>query len=119
VIGNKKERLSPDGNKTERYNQKEAIFMKLINGFLAVLVSIGLLAMVPDSAFAGGRGGGHFHYFAAGNPGGMGAYPLTPTPANQAWVRNDAWANYSAQLRKGANVSSGTSGRTLPQNGRR
>ena len=42
--------------------------MKLINGFLAVLVSIGLLAMVPDSAFAGGRGGGHFHYFAAGTP---------------------------------------------------
>ena len=93
--------------------------MKLINGFLAVLVSIGLLAMVPDSTFAGGRGGGHFHYFAAGNPGGMGAYPLTPTPANQAWVRNDAWANYLAQLRKGANVSSGTSGPTLPQNGRR
>src|SRR5947207_14318608 len=96
--------------------------MKLINGFLAGLVSIGLLAIVPDSAFAGGRGGGNFHYFASGNPGGIrtgSAYPLTPTPANQAWVRNNAWARYSAQFGQGANVSSGSSGPTLQQNARR
>ena len=97
--------------------------MKLINGFVAGLVSIGLLAIVPESAFAGGRGGGgHVHYFAAGNPGGIrtgAAYPLTPTPANQAWVNNNAWAKYSAQLRQGSNLSSGTSGPTLQQNGRR
>jgi hypothetical protein len=96
--------------------------MKLINGLVAGLVSIGLLAIVSDSAFAGGRGGGNFHYFAAGNPGGIrsgSAYPLTPTPANQAWVTNNAWGKYVAQLRPGANVSSGTSGPTLHQNGAR
>ena len=96
--------------------------MKLINGFLAGLVSIGLLAIVPDSAFAGGRGGGYFHYFAAGNPGGMptgSGYPVTRTPANQAWMINKAWATYSAQLRPGANVSSATAGPTLHQNGTR
>ena len=92
------------------------IFMKLINGFLAGLVSIGLLTIVPDSGFAGGRGGGYFHYFGAGNPGGIRtgpAYPLTPTPANQAWVLNNAWAKYAAQVKQGANVSSGASGPTL------
>ena len=79
--------------------------MKLINGFLAGLVSIGLLTIVPDSGFAGGRGGGYFHYFGAGNPGGIRtgpAYPLTPTPANQAWVLNNAWAKYAAQVKQGA-----------------
>ena len=96
--------------------------MKLIKGFLAGLVSIGLLGSVPDSAFAAGRVGGHFHYFTAGNPGGISSgptYPLTATPANQAWVINNAWAKYSAQLRQGANVSSTASGPTLRQNGSR
>ena len=96
--------------------------MKLINGFLAGLVSLGLLTSVPQSTFAGDRGGGSFHYFSAGSPGGIptgSGYPLTRTPANQAWVTNNAWAKYSAQLRPGANGSSGTSGRTLHQNGTR
>jgi hypothetical protein len=96
--------------------------MKLNHKFLAGLVSIGLLAIVPDSAFASGRGGGHFHYFSAGNPGGIPAgpvYPLTPTPANQAWVNNNAWAKYLGQVRQGANVSSGSSVPTLQQNGTR
>jgi hypothetical protein len=95
--------------------------MKLTKGFLVGLISMGLLAIVSDSAFAGPRAGGNFHYFAAGNPGGLRtgiAYPLTPTPANQAWVRNNAWANYSAQLTQGANVSSGTSSPALRQNRR-
>ena len=96
--------------------------MKLINGFLAGLVSLGLLASVPDSAFAGGRGSGYFHYFAAGSPGGIptgSGYSLTRTPANQAWVTNSAWAKYSAQLRQVANLSTGTAGPTLHQNGTR
>jgi hypothetical protein len=96
--------------------------MKLINGFLAGLVSLGLLASVPDNAFAGGRGSTSFHYFGAGSPGGIptgAGYPLTRTPANQAWVTNNAWAKYSGQLRQGANVSTGTSGPTLHQNGTR
>jgi hypothetical protein len=95
--------------------------MKSNNKFLVSLVAIGLLAIVSDSAFASGRGGGHFHYFSVGNPGGIQAgpvYPLTPTPANQAWVNNNAWANYLGQVRQGTNVSSGSSAPTLQQNGR-
>jgi hypothetical protein len=65
VIGNEKGRLASEGNKAERFNQKE------------------------------------------------------DDPANQAGVNNNAWAKYSAQLRQGSNVSSGTSGPTLQQNGRR
>ena len=67
--------------------------MKLNSVLLAGLVSIGLLTFGADSAFAGG-------YFSAGNPGGLRAassYRLAPTPANQAWERNNAWANYTAQ----------------------
>jgi hypothetical protein len=70
--------------------------MKLNSVLLAALVSIGLLAIGSDSAFAGG-------YFSAGNPGGLRSalsYPLAPTPANQAWERNNAWANYTAQNRQ-------------------
>ena len=87
--------------------------MKLSTGFIAGLLAIGLLAIVPDGAFAGGRGGGHFHYFAAGNPGGIRfapAFPLTPTPANRAWETNNAWATYKAQLGQatGSKISTGT-----------
>jgi hypothetical protein len=82
-------------------------------GFIAGLLAIGLLAIVPDGAFAGGRGGGHFHYFAAGNPGGIRfapAFPLTPTPANQAWETNNAWATYKAHLAQttGSKISTAT-----------
>ncbi|HEX4202226.1 MAG TPA: hypothetical protein VHY59_11955 [Chthoniobacterales bacterium] len=68
--------------------------MKLNRVLLAGLVSIGLLTIGADSAFAGG------HFFSAGNPGGLRAgssYRMAQTPANQAWERNNAWANYRAQ----------------------
>jgi hypothetical protein len=71
--------------------------MKLNSVLLAALVSIGLLTIGADSTFAGG-------YFSAGNPGGLRAassYPLAPTPANQAWERNNAWASYTAQKQAG------------------
>jgi Putative peptidoglycan binding domain len=61
---------------------------------LAGLVSVGLLAIGADSAFARG-------YFSVGNPGGVPAlsgYPLAHTPSNQAWERNNAWAAYNANL---------------------
>ena len=88
--------------------------MKINNVVLAGLVSIGLLTFGADSAFAGG-------YFSAGNPGGLRApssYPLAPTPANQAWERNNAWANYTAQgrLLQVPNVTTGTSGSALQHN---
>ena len=87
--------------------------MKLSTGFISGVLAIGLLAIVPDFAFAGGRGGGHFHYFAAGNPGGIRfapAFPLTLTPANQAWETNNAWATYKAQLGQttGPKIPTGT-----------
>ncbi|HEX7193947.1 MAG TPA: hypothetical protein VF207_03170, partial [Chthoniobacterales bacterium] len=65
--------------------------MKLNSVLLAGLVSIGLLTIGADSALAGG-------FFSAGNPGGLRSalsYPLPRTPANQAWERNNAWANYT------------------------
>jgi hypothetical protein len=88
------------------------LIVKLSTGFIAGLLAIGLLAIVPDDAFAGSRGGGHFHYFAAGNPGGIRfapAFPLTPTPANQASETNNAWATYKAQLEQttGSKISTG------------
>jgi hypothetical protein len=88
--------------------------MKLNSVLLAALVSIGLLTIGADSGFAGG-------YFSAGNPGGLRSalsYPLAPTPANQAWERNNAWANYTAQNRQVQlpNVSTGTSGSALQHN---
>src|ERR1700736_2723695 len=70
--------------------------MKINSVLLAGLVSIGLLTIGAESAFAGG----HFGHFSAGNPGGLRAgssYRLAPTPANQAWERNNAWAKYTAQ----------------------
>jgi hypothetical protein len=122
VIGNKKRQLARMGNNAERVNERKMIFMKMINGFFAGLVALGLMASVPDSAFALGRGGGSFHYFAAGSPGGIpngSGYRLAPTPANQAWVTNNGWLKYSAQLGQGANVPSGASGPTLHQSGTR
>jgi hypothetical protein len=85
--------------------------MKFNSVLLVGLVSIGLLTISADSAFAGG-------YFANGNPGGLRAassYRLAPTPANQAWERNNAWANYTGQNRQG-NVSTGTPGSALQHN---
>ena len=88
--------------------------MKLNSVLLAGLVSIGLLTIGADSAFAGG------HFFSAGNPGGLRAgssYRLARTPANQAWERNNAWAKYMAGKRNTQvqvpNFSSGTSGSAL------
>ena len=90
------------------------IVMKLNSVLLAGLVSIGLLTISADSAFAGG-------YFSAGNPGGLRAgssYRLAQTPANQAWERNNAWAKYTAQSGQVQlpKVSTGTSGSALQHN---
>jgi hypothetical protein len=88
--------------------------MKLKTVLLAGLTSVSLLTIGADSALAGG-------YFSTGNPGGLRAassYPLAPTPANQAWERNNAWASYTAQNRQVQipNVSTGTSGSALQHN---
>jgi hypothetical protein len=88
--------------------------MKLNSVLLAGLASIGLLTISADSAFAGG-------FFSHGNPGGLRAassYRLAPTPANQAWERNNAWANYTGQNRQVQvpNVSTGTPGSALQHN---
>jgi hypothetical protein len=85
--------------------------MKLKNVLLGGILSIGLLTIGADAGFARG-------YLSAGNPGGLrsGAnYRLAPTPANQAWERNNAWANYRAQNTQvqAPNVSTGTSGSAL------
>ena len=92
--------------------------MKLTSVLLAGLVSIGLLTIGADGAFARGSGG---RYFSAGNPGGIAASSgsrLAHTPANQAWESNNAWANYRAQNRQiqAPNVSTGTSGSALQHN---
>jgi hypothetical protein len=95
--------------------ERKIIVMKKLNSvLLAGLVSIGLLTIGAGSAFAGG-------YFSAGNPGGLRAassYRLAPTPANQAWERNNAWANYTARNMQVQvpNFSSGTSGSVLQHN---
>jgi hypothetical protein len=86
--------------------------MKLNNALLGGLVSIGLLMIGTDAGFARGS-------FSAGNPGGLRAgasYHLAPTPANQAWERNNAWANYKAQniQIQAPNVSTGNAG-SAPQ----
>ena len=81
--------------------------MKLKTVLLAGLASVSLLTIGAPSALAGG-------YFSTGNPGGLRAapsYPLSPTPANQAWERNNAWTSYTAQNRQAPNVS--TSGSAL------
>jgi hypothetical protein len=87
--------------------------MKLNSVVRAGLVSISLLTIAANSAFAGG-------YFSLGNPGGMRAglsYPLAHTPANQAWERNGAWAKYRAQSQvQVPRVPTGTSGPTLQPN---
>ena len=88
--------------------------MKLNTVSLAGLVSVGLLTISADSAFAGG-------YFSAGNPGGLRAgssYRLAQTPANQAWERNNAWSNYGAQNMQvqAPKVSTGTSGSAVQHN---
>jgi hypothetical protein len=86
--------------------------MKLKTVLLAGLASVSLLTIGADNALAGG-------YFLAGNPGGLRAassYLLAPTPANQAWERNNAWASYTAQNRQVPNVSTGTSGSALQHN---
>ena len=94
--------------------ERKTILMKFKDVLLACLVSIGLLTIGADSTFAGS-------YFSAGNPGGLRSalsYPLAGTPANQAWERNNAWANYTAQNRQVQvpNVSTGTSGSALQHN---
>ena len=96
------------------HGKGKIIVMKLNSVLLAGLVSIGLLTISADSAFAGG-------FFSHGNPGGLRAassYRLAPTPANQAWERNDAWANYTAQGREVQvpNVTTGTYGSALQHN---
>ncbi len=44
---------------------------------------------------------GSSNFRIAGFPGGSTQlpYPLVPTPANDAWARNNAWAAYDANLR--------------------
>jgi hypothetical protein len=88
--------------------------MKLNRVLLAGLVSIGLLTIGADGAFAGG-------YFSAGNPGGLPAsssYRLAQTPANQAWEINNAWAKYTAQSAQvqAPKVSTGSSVSALQNN---
>ena len=103
--------------------ERKVRIMKLNSVLLAGLVSVGLLIIGADGAFAGG----HFSarspggYFSAGNPGGLSAglsYRLAPTPANQAWEKNNAWANYMAQNRQVQvpKVSTGTSGSAFQHN---
>ncbi len=86
--------------------------MKSNHVLLEGLFAIALLMIGADAGLARGS-------FSAGNPGGMRAgasYPLAPTPANQAWERNNAWANYKAQniQIQGPNVSTGNAG-SAPQ----
>jgi hypothetical protein len=95
-------------------SERKIIVMKLNSVVLRGLVAIGLLTFGASSAFSGG-------YFSAGNPGGLRApssYPLAPTPANQAWERNNAWANYGAQNMQvqAPKVSTGTSGSAIQHN---
>src|SRR5580700_4743690 len=96
---------------TDGADRKKDNSMKLNSVLLAGLASIGLLTIGADSALAGG-------YFSTGNPGGLRApssYRLAPTPANQAWERNNAWTNYRAQNTQVQvpNVATGTSGLAL------
>ena len=66
------------------------MFMKSNSILLAGLVSIGLLAIGAGSGFARG-------YFSVRNPlewPASSGYHLSPTPANQAWERDNVWASY-------------------------
>jgi hypothetical protein len=87
--------------------------MKLNSVLLTCLISIGLLTISGDNAFARG-------YFSVGNPGGLKAglgYPLARTPANQAWETNNAWANYRAQTQLQApGAATRSSGSALQHN---
>ena len=76
--------------------ERKIIVMKLNSVLLVSLVSIGLLIVRAASS-----------------------YRLAPTPANQAWERNNAWANYTAQGREVQvpNVTTGTSGSALQHSG--
>ena len=95
-------------------SERKVRIMKLNSILLTGLVSIGLLTIGADSAFAGG-------HFSAVNPGGLRSglsYRMAPTPANQAWERNNAWANYMLQNRQVQvpKVSTGTAGSALQHN---
>ena len=76
--------------------ERKIIVMKLNSVLLVSLVSIGLLIVRAASS-----------------------YRLAPTPANQVWERNNAWANYTAQGREVQvpNVTTGTSGSALQHSG--
>jgi hypothetical protein len=105
------------------FSERKILVMRLHSVSLAVLAAVGLLTIGADSASAGGyvRSGSPGGYFSAGNPGGLqsgSSYLLAPTPANQAFERNNAWANYAAQNRpvRVPNVSTGISGSGLQHN---
>ena len=100
--------------------ERKIVVMRFNKYSLALLVAVGLLTIGADSALAGGyvRSGSPGGYFSAGNPGGLQTgsnYWLTPTPANQAFERNNAWANYAARNTpvQVPNASTGTSGSAL------
>jgi hypothetical protein len=95
--------------------------MRLKSVSLALLTAVVLLTIAAYSAFAGGyvRTGSPGGYFSAGNPGGLqtgSSYWLAPTPANQAFERNNAWSNYKAQNGPVQHGSTGTSGSALQHN---
>jgi hypothetical protein len=95
-------------------DERKIIVMKSNSVLLRGLVSIGLLTIGANSAFSGG-------HFSTGNPGGQRAglsYPVASTPANQAWERDNAWANYRAQNMQvqAPKVSGGTSGSAAQHN---
>jgi hypothetical protein len=75
--------------------ERKIIVMKLNTCFTCGLVTVGLLTIGADSALQA-------VISRPGTPGGLPAvssYPLTHTPSNQAWERNNAWAAYNANLR--------------------
>ena len=99
----------------------ERLFVRLIKGSLAGLVLAGILAMMPAPGLMGqttvhiaqapvGRvqlnltpqhPANPSNVRIAGFPSGptQVPYPLVSTPANDTWVRNNAWAAYNANLR--------------------
>ena len=88
--------------------------MKFKKILVGGLLSIDLLTIGAEAGF--GRG-----FFSAGNPGGLQtgpSYRLAPTPANQAWERNNAWDGYRAQKTQiqAPNISTGKSGSTTAAN---
>jgi hypothetical protein len=114
LIGDQKRRLLYNRPTIDCVNERKILVMKLNNVILGGLISVGLLTIGANSAFAGG-------HFSAGNPGGLRAplgYHMAPTPANQAWEGNNAWANYRAQnvQVQAPKVSTGTSGSAAQNN---